>query len=80
VATWLTAEFWYEAWDNNWRSDTMWRARLWIPYAAMPAGLAVLTLQYVVDLLGLLTGREPPFGLDPAVHGAQAVSVKEAGI
>jgi TRAP-type C4-dicarboxylate transport system permease small subunit len=80
TATWLTAEFWYEAWDNNWRSDTMWRARLWIPYAAMPAGLAVLTLQYVVDLLGLLTGREPPFGLDPAVHGAQAVSVKEAGI
>ena len=28
----------------------MWRARLWIPYASMPIGLGLLTLQYVVDL------------------------------
>ena len=44
-------------------SDSMWRARLWIPYASMPVGLGLLTLQYVVDLICLLTGREPPFGL-----------------
>jgi hypothetical protein len=42
----------------------MWRARLWIPYGAMPLGLGILTLQYVVDLLNLLTGREPPFGIE----------------
>jgi TRAP-type C4-dicarboxylate transport system permease small subunit len=65
----LTYEFWYEAWDNNWRSESMWRARLWIPYAAMPAGLGILTLQYVADLIGLLTGREPPFGIKPGSHG-----------
>ena len=40
----------------------MWRARLWIPYGAMPIGLGLLTLQYVVDLISLVTGREPPFG------------------
>ena len=45
-------------------SDTMWRARLWIPYGAMPVGLGILTLQYVADLLNLLTGREPPFGIE----------------
>lgn len=73
----LTFEFWLEAFENNWRSESMWRARLWIPYAAMPLGLGVLTLQYVVDLINLLTGREPPFGMDPDSH---AVSVKEAGI
>jgi TRAP-type C4-dicarboxylate transport system permease small subunit len=63
VMTILTALFWHEAWDNSWVSDTMWRARLWIPYAAMPIGLGLLTLQYVVDLYNLLTGREPPFGM-----------------
>jgi TRAP-type C4-dicarboxylate transport system permease small subunit len=73
----LTTQFWLEAWENNWRSESMWRARLWIPYGAMPIGLGVLTLQYVVDLITLLTGREPPFGLDPDSH---SVPIKEAGI
>src|SRR5437016_9623824 len=50
----LAARFWLEAWDNRWVSDTMWRARLWIPYSAMPLGLGLLTLQYVADLYCLL--------------------------
>jgi TRAP-type C4-dicarboxylate transport system permease small subunit len=61
----LTFLFWKEAWDNRWVSDTMWRARLWIPYASMPIGLALLALQCVADVAALVTGREPPFGLDP---------------
>ena len=63
VMTGLTARFWLEAWENRWVSDTMWRARLWIPYSAMPIGLALLTLQYVADLYALVAGREPPFGI-----------------
>ena len=59
----LTFNFWVEAWDNNWVSETMWRARLWIPYGAMPLGLGLLTLQYIADVLKLVTGREPPFGI-----------------
>jgi len=59
----LTFLFWKEAWDNHWVSDTMWRARLWIPYACMPIGLGLLTLQGLADLLALVTGRDPPFGL-----------------
>jgi TRAP-type C4-dicarboxylate transport system permease small subunit len=77
IMTLLTAQFWHEAWDNNWRSDSMWRARLWIPYAAMPVGLGVLTLQYVVDFIDLLTGRERPFGL---ADDAAGPSLKETGI
>ena len=41
VMTVLTFLFWKEAWDNRWVSDTMWRARLWIPYSAMPIGLGL---------------------------------------
>ena len=59
----LAARFWLEAWENRWVSDTMWRARLWIPYGAMPIGLAILSLQYVADLYCLVAGREPPFGI-----------------
>ena len=65
VMTVLTARFWLESWEQRWVSDTMWRARLWIPYSAMPLGLALLTLQYVADLYALVTGREPPFGIKP---------------
>jgi TRAP-type C4-dicarboxylate transport system permease small subunit len=59
----LTFLFWKEAWDNRWVSDTMWRARLWIPYSSMPIGLSILCLQYVADIWNLVTGREPPFGI-----------------
>ena len=59
----LTFLFWKEAWDNRWVSDTMWRARLWIPYSSMPIGLGILSLQYVADIWNLATGREPPFGI-----------------
>jgi TRAP-type C4-dicarboxylate transport system permease small subunit len=59
----LTFLFWKEAWDNRWVSDTMWRARLWIPYASMPIGLGILSLQCLADLASLVSGREPPFGL-----------------
>ena len=63
VMTWVTFVFWKEALDNKWVSDTMWRARLWIPYSSMPIGLGVLTLQCLADLISLVSGREPPFGL-----------------
>jgi TRAP-type C4-dicarboxylate transport system permease small subunit len=59
----LTYELWLEAWEKSWVSDTIWRARLWIPYASMPIGLAILALQSLADLGNLLTGREPPFGI-----------------
>jgi TRAP-type C4-dicarboxylate transport system permease small subunit len=59
----LTFRFWKEAWDNAWVSDTMWRARLWIPYLSMPIGLSILALQSLADLLNLATGRERPLGI-----------------
>lgn len=65
LMTALTFDFFLEAWRGGWRSDTMWRARLWIPYSSMPVGLGLLSLQYLADLLCLLTGREPPFGIRP---------------
>jgi TRAP-type C4-dicarboxylate transport system permease small subunit len=61
----LCTQYWYQAWAEGWRSNTVWRARLWIPYLSMPVGLGLLNLQYIADLLCLLTGRALPFGLKP---------------
>jgi TRAP-type C4-dicarboxylate transport system permease small subunit len=66
----LTTQYWLESWHQHWLSNTMWRVRLWIPYASMPVGLWILTLQYVVELLFLVTGREPPFGIVKEGHRA----------
>ena len=64
VMTVLTFQFWHEAWDNNWVSDTMWRARLWIPYASMPIGLGHPQRCNTSPIcMNLVTGREPPFGM-----------------
>lgn len=59
----LCTAYWYQAWSENWRSDTVWRARLWIPYLSMPVGLGLLVLQYAAELICLVTGRAPPFGI-----------------
>ena len=59
----LTFLFWKEAWDNRWVSDTMWRARLWIPYSSMPIGMGLLTLECIAGFLALLLGRESAFGM-----------------
>lgn len=70
--TWFSCLYWLEAWEGLWVSDTMWRARLWIPFAAMPFGFCVLTLQYVVEFICLASGREPPFGITVERDGGDA--------
>ena len=59
----LCTAYWYEAYTELWRSNTVWRARLWIPYLSMPIGLGLLILQYVAGVIGVVTGRVPPFGI-----------------
>ena len=61
----LCTQYWYQAYTEGWLSNTVWRARLWIPYLSLPIGLGLLVLQYIAELLCLLTGRALPFGLKP---------------
>jgi TRAP-type C4-dicarboxylate transport system permease small subunit len=66
----LTTQYWHQAFVENWRSDTVWRSRLWIPLLSMPVGTGLLSLQYVAEILALVTGRTPPFGMKPYEHVA----------
>lgn len=73
----LCTAYWYEAYSQRWLSNTVWRARLWIPYLSMPVGLGLLVLQYLADLLCLVTGRSPPFGIKDK-EDAEAVARAQA--
>lgn len=55
----------YEAWAGGWRTETVWAVPLWIPLLALPLGMGLLSLQYIADILCLVTGRDAPFGMDP---------------
>lgn len=62
---WSSFDWWYASWKFGYRTSSMWRAPLWVPYAAVPIGMGALSLQYVADIMALATGRELPFGLPP---------------
>lgn len=62
---WNSLAWWHEAFAENHVTSSMWRARLWIPYLSVPVGIGLLCLQYIADIICVLTGREMPFGLKP---------------
>jgi TRAP-type C4-dicarboxylate transport system permease small subunit len=81
VTLWvLCTGLWYEAWTKDWHSDTVWRAPLWVPYFSMPVGLGLLVLQYAIELICLVTGRAPPFGIkdDEGAEDAARMHAREA--
>ncbi len=51
LIAWLSYGWWWEAWAGDWHNESVWAPPLWIPYAAMPIGMTLLTLQALTDLL-----------------------------
>jgi TRAP-type C4-dicarboxylate transport system permease small subunit len=62
-----------EAYVYTWRSPSIWRPPLWIPYLALPVGFGLMFLQLLADLLASLTGREKPFGLPDKIDNPLAL-------
>jgi TRAP-type C4-dicarboxylate transport system permease small subunit len=67
ILAWYGFAFWYHSYIENWHAQTVWRPPLWIPYFAVPLGMGLLSLQYVAEILALVTGRQAPFsgGAEP---------------
>jgi TRAP-type C4-dicarboxylate transport system permease small subunit len=63
----------WEARAYNWRSPSIWRPPLWIPYLALPIGFGLMFLQLTADLVACLTGREKPFGLPDKIDNPLAM-------
>jgi TRAP-type C4-dicarboxylate transport system permease small subunit len=64
VMAFYSFEYWHIAWERNWRSDTVWGVRLWIPYLALPIGFALFVLQLLADMVAVAIGVDTPFGLE----------------
>lgn len=62
ILAWYGFAFWYQSYIENWHAQTVWRPPLWVPYFAVPLGMGLLSLQYVAEILALVTGRQAPFG------------------
>ncbi len=60
ILTWYGFGFWYQSYIEDWHAQTVWRPPLWVPYAAVPLGMGVMSLQYVAEILALVTGRLAP--------------------
>ncbi|MDJ0946321.1 MAG: TRAP transporter small permease [Kiloniellales bacterium] len=67
IIGWTSISWWHEAYVNGWRGETVWAPRLWIPWAAMPLGIGLLSLQYLADIAALLTGRALPFAAEESL-------------
>ena len=64
IMLWYGYEFWHLTYERNWKSDTVWGVRLWIPYAALPIGFGLFLLQLVADLVAVILKIDAPFGLE----------------
>lgn len=65
LLAWSGWNHFHEAWTNGWHTETVWALPLWIPLLPLPLGIGLLALQYVADILCLVTGRDLPFGMRP---------------
>ena len=68
VFLYASVPWWYEAYQSGLTTPSIWRARLWIPYLAVPVGLALLCLQLVAEVVLVASGRALAFGLGPEDH------------
>ena len=57
-------EHWHLTFERNWKSDTVWGVRLWIPYLSIPVGFGLFLLQLIADLVAVILKIDAPFGLE----------------
>jgi TRAP-type C4-dicarboxylate transport system permease small subunit len=62
ILGWYGFGFWYQSYVEDWHAQTVWRPPLWVPYLAVPLGMGLLSLQYVAEILALVTRRQAPAG------------------
>ncbi len=49
--------YFHEALSGGWTTETVWALPLWIPLLPFPLGMALLFLQYIAEVLRLLSGE-----------------------
>ncbi|MFD2030799.1 TRAP transporter small permease subunit [Ancylobacter dichloromethanicus] len=62
LMTIASAMFFHEAYVNEWRTSTVAAITLWIPLLPLPVSFALLSLQYVAELVRRLCGVDQAQG------------------
>ena len=57
----LACDMWFDAYVHNHTTGTLWNAPLWKLYISLPIGFFIMILQYLADIISLVTKREMPF-------------------
>jgi TRAP-type C4-dicarboxylate transport system permease small subunit len=73
LITVYSAELVLEAYAFGWRSPSIWRPQLWIPYLAIPIGFGLMFFQLLADLHAGATCRDTPFGLPDEIENPLAL-------
>ena len=50
VLAWGSWRYFYEAWRNNWVTESVWAPPLWLILMPLPLGIGLLCLQMIVEL------------------------------
>ncbi|HET6599519.1 MAG TPA: TRAP transporter small permease [Burkholderiaceae bacterium] len=53
------------AWREGWTTDSVWAPHLWIPHAVIAAGMLLITLQYVVQIVEQIIRLSDPMQKAP---------------
>jgi len=65
VLAWTGWLYFHDAWREGWVTSSVWAPPLWIPLLPLPIGLGLLTLQYLADIVCVVTGR--PLGIEERI-------------
>lgn len=65
---WKSGALLHEAWVDGQTTSSAWGPPLWVPYACMTAGMALLALQLLLQVLGSRHRDSQPAHLAPSPH------------
>lgn len=56
--SWKALEYGYMVWDEGWVTDSVWAPPLWIPIALICAGMVLLTITYIIQIIIDASGED----------------------
>lgn len=68
IVAWRAGVMWWDATSMGWKSDTLWGPKLTFPYAILPLGMILTSLQYLAliyeDTVAIKNSKNQPASTD----------------